>query len=222
MLTKMLKKFMRRSIALRLCIEFLVFASVLGPSCSDEGHRAANAPWQQIQGRDMGDGQRELIYRAKVPSDWQRIDSQGSVVDTMKPLCTYTIPTPFGDVALTIHNFPDLRIPPLSQIERWTRQFDEPDLASAVTTPQAFGGFAGLHFEGSGLMRGERTTIIGWAMQLAGQHAQSLHGDAHEKQKSADYTLKVKGAQAAVSYVKEEILLFALSFGLIDEIPQPL
>lgn len=165
--------------------------------------------WETILGRDAGDGIRIPLYTAKVARSWHSALSSHSVADTMLPLITFTIPTPHGDVLLTVHNFPYIQVEPVDQIKRWKEQFDELDLTTTSIQPQAFGGFCGLLFEGSGRISEEKISVIGWSMHTL----QTMRCDF------ADYTIKAKGAIDAISYAKQEILQFGQSFRLIEEIP---
>lgn len=178
-----------------------------------------NTSWTEICGRDNGISlTRESIYRIKAPNDWTRKDPSPdeSIVDSKKSLCEFNIP---GGIRIAIHNFPserqDDRVPPGAQITRWKRQFDQLDPTSLSIVPQSFGGFSGFLFEGSGLMNGERITMMGWAMQIAPEHYRHLHSN----QMRGDYTIKATGPAVAMREHHQAIIAFARTFELIQEIP---
>ena len=54
----------------------------------------------------------------------------------------------------------------MAQIMRWKRQFEQLDPATTSVKPQAFSGFVGYLFEGTGILSGETKTVLGWAMEL--------------------------------------------------------
>jgi len=180
-------------------------------SCSDSSN-SPSSQWQEISGRDV-----DLVYRAKVPHQWNRTDPAGPIHDTTLSLCEFMI----DDIRITIHNFPsntiDERIPPFAQIERWKRQIPSLDPISANITPQSHGGFVGYLFEGTG----NNETTMAFSMQIATEHYQTLSRDISSKSKQmrADYTIKAVGPTDSIQMRKEELLSFARSFELIEEIP---
>jgi len=187
---------------------------------------------QEICGRDKGSStERESIYRAKIPQNWIRRDpaSDESIVDTTKALCEFVIAEETGQIRITIHNFPfnqmQDRIPPAAQIARWRRQFDSLDAATLRMTPQAYAGFVGMNFEGTGILKGQTNTVMGWSMQLAPEHYQSLSKSnslSEQKQREqmrADFTIKAVGDPLLVAKHRDQIEKFARSFELIQEIP---
>lgn len=204
----------------------LLFTSVLFPSLS-------LSAYSQICGRDADNSmERPAIYRAKVPGNWQRIDPSAleSITDTMKPLCEFLIVENQQQIRITIHNFPsdsaENRIPAQAQVARWKRQFSQLDPETVSITPEAYHGFTGLQFEGTGTMNGEVITVLGWAMQIATEHYSALQWhigqmqDANSlKQMQADYTIKAKGPREHLKKHKQAIIAFARSFELIEEIP---
>lgn len=184
--------------------------------------------WQQFCCRDRGNpAERLALYRAKVPSNWIREDSDESVLDSRKPICSFRIGDPHDPTHLAIHTFTfdsfDQRIPPAAQIARWKRQFDELDLSTLIIDPQAYGGFTGLSLYACGQIKEKETGVLGYSMQLASQHWMILQNDLENnfklKQMSADYTLKAVGSPSSIARWKDEIELFANSFELIDEVP---
>lgn len=172
---------------------------------------------------------RPLLYRALVPSHWTRQDPspEESIIDTTKAICAFTIHENDQLIRLTIHTFPILqdrmRIPPQAQIARWKGQFEELDLVATHTLPDAHGGFSGLFFEGEGILHGNDTKVIGWSMQLAPIFERQLNQgrDPLDQYKRADYTIKASGPPDLMNKHRQEILTFARSFELIDELPAP-
>lgn len=194
-----------------------------------------SSSWQQFAGRD-NNGQshehhlyRPLLYRALVPSHWTRQDPspEESIIDTTKANCAFTIHENDQLIRLTIHTFPILqdtmRIPPQAQIARWKGQFEELDLVATHTIPDAHGGFSGLFFEGEGILHGNDTKVIGWSMQLAPVYERQLNQgrDPLDQYKRADYTIKANGPPDLMNKYRQEIMTFARSFELIDELPAP-
>ena len=156
--------------------------------------------WQEISGRDSGNGLRSPIYHVRVPQEWKRIDPVygESIADSTKPNCTFVI----DDLHIVIHSFPGVNIPPGAQVARWKRQY--PD---ATVRPSTQSGFSGLFFEAP--------TVLGWAMQIAPEHAQTLR---REPQRCADWTIKATGSAASLTRHRAALLSFAQSFELIEEI----
>lgn len=162
---------------------------------------------------------RRPVYQAKVPKSWIRIDPEGSIQDTRKPIVTFHIDE---QLTLNLHTFPSEnlkeRIPPSAQIERWKRQLkSEP--AQAIVEIVGQGGFTGLFVEAP--------SLLAWSMQMDMEHYQTLSFLAHSpseqehfKQMRADFTIKVTGPEEKIKKHREEICLFANSFELIQEIPK--
>lgn len=170
---------------------------------------------QEFTGREENDQIRRPVYRAKVPEGWIRIDPQGSIMDTTLPNATFLIE---NELKVTVHSFPsenlEDRIPPFAQIERWKRQGHAGKVESISR-----GGFVGLFLEGA--------SILAWSMQLDLEHYQTLSflptnrfEEAHYKQMRADYTIKATGPERLIAKYREELLHFAKSFELIQEIPK--
>jgi len=183
-------------------------------SCSQEGHKVANSSRQEICGREGSP-----TYRADVPAQWVRKEIPDNKSDTTKALCEFWI----GDsIRITLHNFPsetiEARVPPAAQIARWQRQFQELDPQGLNITPFATGGFAGYHLEATGMVNGEPETLLGWAMQLAPEHFRVLVIADESSDRRSDYTIKAVGPADLMRTHKQEIVRFAKSFELIDEI----
>lgn len=195
------------------------------------------SPLYEIQARDDGiKSDRPLTYRAKVPKEWVlRTQDLPSISNTMQPICEWSVEeSGYGKIKIVIHNFPtenaEQRIPPAAQIARWKKQLNQPELHTTNTTPQSFGGFSGLLFEGTGKLNGteELTTVMGWAMSLASEHYSTLTyrlnfaKTAEEinilRQMRADYTIKATGPKHLMQKRRQEIIAFARSFELISEI----
>jgi hypothetical protein len=142
----------------------------------------------------------------------------------MLPICQFLIGEGAAALRLTIHSFPSDtmkdRIPPASQIARWRQQFDSLNPGESNVLPISSGGFTGFFFEGSGILQGQPATVLGWSMQMAPEQYQNLQNNTfEERQRRADYTLKVQGSSDIIQQNKEDIWLFASSFELIEEIP---
>jgi hypothetical protein len=171
--------------------------------------------WIEIHGRASD----KPIYRAKLPPGWTLKILEPSH-DSTRALAEFY----FKEIRVTFHNFPEQEIPPFAQIARWKRQFSE--LSSSSTHPQAFSGFVGALFEGEGIIDGHNRSVMGWAMQLAPEHAQYLQTpDSQEaallyKEMRAAFTLKAVGEQ--LQEERETLKRFALSFELIDPLPSEL
>jgi hypothetical protein len=160
----------------------------------------------------------EPLYRIKVPSGWQQLSPQGNRLETTTPIAEFSID---NRVRITIHNFPissvEESIPPTAQISRWKRQFERLDQTSLQLTPQAFSGYAGLLIEGSGLLQGKPTALMGWALQLAPDYFRlPLTPDIY-----GDVTIKVQGDPSLVQSERKAIMAFARSFELIHPLPLP-
>jgi len=176
---------------------------------------------EELEGRLKG----SAIYRAQIPPSWIRVplESDAYLHDTTLPIAIFT----FDGIHLTIHNFPTQKIEesvaPDMQAMRWQKQFDSLEAAKNAMTAVAHGGFAGLVFEASGVLKGQRRGVIGMAMQIAPQHYRALSLDPYRerrfRQMRADYTIKAVGPVESLEKHKEEIISFAESFELIDEIP---
>lgn len=182
--------------------------------------------WQTIKSRDDGTPtSRFPLYTAKVPSDWIRKDPSptDSIEDTMKPLTEFLIKENNETVRITIHNFPEQRIPPTAQIQRWKNQFIDLDPSKTHTTEESHNGFVGLRIETEGMYNQNPTKLIGWAMQLAPEYYDYLSNEDKsfiEKQELADYTIKAIGSPILIDKHRDAILNFGQSFGLIQELPQ--
>ncbi len=211
-------------------------------SCASDGDskKLALLTQQEIQGRDEGGTSppyaRPSTYRIKTPVGWVRKDplQEESIVDTTKALCEFTIPNDEGgQVRITIHSFPsesiEERIPPRAQIARWKRQFTELDASTMLVIPQAYSGFSGLLFEGSGVMNESQTAVMGWSMQVAPEHYSTLtlklgmsrtpEERCSLRQMRADFTIKAVGPKYLVDKHRRSIMAFARSFELIEEMP---
>lgn len=197
---------------------FIVFAL---SSCSSS-ENSESATLQTFEGRTPG----EAIYQAKVFSDWVPMPNDGEayISDTTLPIAAFLIG---NDIKLTLHNFPtqfiEERVPAQAQVTRWLRQFEQVNKESVNITPFSHGGFSGLLFEASGVIKGEVAAVVAFAMQLATQHYHALSFvPAKEKEfreMRADFTIKATGPIDSLQKKRTEILKFAESFELIKEIP---
>lgn len=203
-----------------------------GCNTTDQNHEN---PWTEISGRDdypiLPAIKRYPVYRAKVPKYWKKEEFNPTVsnYDTTKPLCEFIIRDGLETCKISIHNFPSMsieeRIPPMAQIQRWKRQLENIEASSVAISPQAFSGFSGFLFEGQGFYKGQETKIIGWSLQLGRDqyHALQLNGSEEEerffKQMRSDVTIKALGNPDMMDKHKDEIIAFARSFELIQDIP---
>lgn len=221
-------------------MQYVLFLICLALYACEQHSPIAQTTLQEICGRNSVDNlARPQTYRAKVPIGWMRNDpsATSSLTDTTQSLCEFIIKGEnSSQIRITIHNFPSTqikdRIPPNAQIARWKRQFTQLDPTSVSITQQAYAGFSGLLFEGTGRMdsQNQTMTMLGWSMQLAPEHYYSLSGllsrnqspeDAYVlQQMRADYTIKAVGPQNLIEQHKNEIMAFAHSFELIQELPE--
>lgn len=183
----------------------------------------------EINGRDH-----EPIYRIRAPNEWiwRSPLKEESLSDTTKALAEFIINDPEGIVRITIHNFPsdtlEERIAPTLQIARWQRQFDSQEVITAYTTPQAFSGYTGLLFRGSGILKENDSMVLGWSLQLAEEHYRTLLNTFSKetglvyRQMRGDVTIKSVGPRSVMEKYESEITAMARSFELIEEIPQRL
>ncbi len=203
---------------LRLCVYSL--SLLMLTSCGTTSP-IPSTQWREISGRDDST---QPIYRANVPLHWKQNNPLPShsasalLSDTTVPIAEFT----FEGIRITIHSFPaetlESRVPPIAQINRWKRQFDELYPASVSISPQAFSGYVGLLFEGSGLMKQKETMVMGWSLQLAADHFRTLNRRMGTLQKRADITIKATGPRDLMAQYQREIIAFARSFELIDEV----
>jgi len=197
--------------------------------CHSSSHKTPPFALQQIQGRDelisWGKFVRRPVYQAKIPLMWKRVDpsENESLLDTTKPIVSFRVDK---EVVLNVHTFPayslEERIPPSAQIERWHSQLKP---TKYKVEAAVYSGFAGLYFEG----KNSEESLLAWSLQLDMEHFQTLHflsgtveEEEHYRQMAADYTIKVYGPSTLVEKHREEILLFATSFELIQELPERL
>lgn len=196
--------------------------------CSNASNtRQPALSWQEVNGRNN-----EAVYRVCVPTSWTR-ESLLIAEDTTKPIASFFIHEGNDKVILTIHNFPEQqesRIPPEAQVNRWKEQLKPENPHSFQVIPQAFAGFIGLRFEGSGLLNEKPMMILAWAMELAPEHFMRLTARLQNAQDSkttdsilqhrASYTIKAVGPESLIGKHRQKIIAFARSFELIHELPE--
>jgi len=195
---------------------FFIFLALAG--CHQDPHAHRTFIIAEITGRDA-----RPVYRVKVPTDWVCLPPEigENLADTTSPNFTFLID---DAIHVTVHTFPsdslNERISPQAQVERWRRQ-----IAPLEETVQGVcrGGFIGLLYEGKQV----NETVLAWSMQLDPDHyltLQFLEGTPEErefyKQLRADYTIKVTGPAELIEKRRTELLNFARSFELIQEIPK--
>lgn len=209
----------------KVALSTLLFTGV---GCSSPSPSQKVFSVQEVKGRND-----YPVYRLKIPPQWEMAETSSaiSLKDTTQPLCSWTRQAEEGALRITLHNFPspsmEARIPPQAQIERWKRQLTPLDPAQTMVTPQAFSGFTGFLFEGSGKHKEEEIRMMAWVMQLAPEHwnrlevyQEILHPVQKEylDQMRADFTFKIMGPPAAVARHHQEILAAARSIELIQDL----
>lgn len=183
--------------------------------------------WTQLPGRGHP---LTYVYRVKAPQSWTyHAPIFETLSDTTKPIGEFVIDDGKESVLITIHNFPSVsqkdRIPPQAQISRWQRQFENLDSSSMNITPQSFSGFVGMLFEGTGSIKGDPASMLAWSMQLAPEHYLTLQYPYNAAQAEkfpcmcADITIKAVGSPEMIQQYKDDIVQFARTLELIEEIP---
>ncbi len=177
--------------------------------------------WQDLCARNG-----RPAYRIKVPSAWHKQPTAPleQMTDTKQAICTYVIQEGSHSIRITIHTFPSKtiedRISPQAQIARWKQQFEKLEPETVSVAPQAYSGYAGLLFEGTGMLHGEHTTVMALSMQLAPEHYRHLlYNKPVEVDLRADFTIKAVGPAEIMSLYRSALIAFARSFELIEEIP---
>lgn len=206
-----------------------ILVSFCGCSSQDSSSQLNNVA---IAARDEGIPDiKPIVYRIKVPKIWiqQNPSSNESIADTTKAITEFFIHEGPAKIRIAIHNFPsnklEQRIPPIAQISRWKKQFQSLNEASISIKPQAFGGYSGLLFEATGQMQGAQTSILGWVLQLTPEHYRNLSLPVHQsiaqrhRQMRGDVTIKAVGPADLMAKYRENIMAFARSFQLIDDMP---
>lgn len=212
-----------------LSLLICAITAIFFQGCSSESPVSKPFKWEILNGRKEGEFTMP-IYRVKVPIDWTRRNDlpPAEANDTTMALAEFFIHDLNHSIKITIHNFPtdniEQRIAPNFQIKRWEGQFQTINPEQINITPQAFSGFSGLFFQGTGLMDHQPTTVLGWSMQIAPSHYQSLLYPSSEKdyqyrQMRSDFTIKVIGPADLVQKHFRSLTSFARSFELIEEIP---
>lgn len=201
---------------------FLLTALCLCPMCTLCALLHEEDGWQQFCARSDSDT-KLMLYRGKAFPHWKRNEPVGSTIDTMKPICEFSIGEGTEAIRLTMHNFPihtlAQRVTPAAQVLRWKRQFNLTNPLKTTITPVSRGGFSGLFLEALE----HPTAILGWSMNMADEHARHLlvlgGKDLRYRDMHADYTIKAVGPLESILQYKAEIECFARSFELIEEIP---
>lgn len=189
--------------------------------CSSTNEDINPSTTQEIKGRAG-----LALYRARVPEAWIRRDPlpKEPLNDTTKAICEYIIDDASGLIRIAIHNFPtdtiEQRIPPPAQVVRWQRQFTSLSPNDYSIIPQAFNGYEGLLFKGSGQQKDKEAMVIGWSLLLAPEHYRMLSTQSDKfREMRSDVTIKATGPVASMSVHEDDIVQFARSFELIEEIP---
>lgn len=133
---------------------------------------------------------RENVPLYRLDSPWV-LERPGEVSDdTTQPIAFLTL----DDLKITIHNFPDIKIPPQAQVQRWIGQLNGKEY---LVTPTSHSGFVGLILESEEM--------------LAAAFSLSPYYEARTT--SPDWTIKAVGN---VQKYRNEILSLINSFELID------
>lgn len=207
---------------LKYIIILIIGASML-IGCTSAENNTNNYIWQDVPNRDNGNKIRFATYRIKIPSDWKvqlPLDNE-SIQDTTLPNATFFLSE---EVIMTIHTFPSNsikeRIPVGSQIARWKKQFTTIEPLSVFSSFETRGGFAGIFFEASGThSKYDKTmSVLAWSMQLDSRHYHTL--ESLNKNIQADYTIKTIGPKHIIEQYKEELIMAAKTFELIQAIPE--
>lgn len=209
----------------------LITCLCLLSSCADSSPSSvpsSTSSTQIISGRNYGE-RRFPVYRVRVPNGWVRRDilPEEPLTDTTKPIVEFLIPGGTEHIRISIHNFPsdtiEQRIPPSGQVARWQRQLHELVATESHTMPQAFGGFVGLAYRGVGKLNQVDMMILGWTLQIGDVHYRMLSSSSQNsnlyREMRADVTIKAVGPKNLMESMEEDILAFARSFELIEEIP---
>ncbi len=169
------------------------------------------AEWQDISGRDG-----KPVYRVDVPKGWIRSDPSPAtdLSDTREAICTFSL----EGVELVLHNFPDMQIPPESQVRRWQGQFDALDSFPVTIQPVAFGGYAGLSLQAQGVRRGTPSFVMAWALVLDPDHRRTLARQEGTEERRGAITIKATGAPDTLLLHRQAIEQFAESFEQIEGI----
>jgi hypothetical protein len=212
------------------CLSPLVMISIyLG--VSKNTHSKPLKPWHLIRGRSSTDSLAPFIYRLRLPIGWQCMPKEAFFLDTREPIAVVHKEAKEGEVIITIHNFPfehvQERISPDAQLVRWRRQLKQFNELSSDTCLQAFSGYHGLLFEGSGVLEnGEEEAILAWALKLGDEPYYSIkeHEDSLDnilyKNLLSDVTIKARGPKQLIEKWREEIISIARSFETIEELPK--
>jgi hypothetical protein len=186
-------------------------------------------PYIVIYGREVEDGKRLPLYRARMPRGWHILPQKSAegVQDTTVPIAEFAIEESLEAIQITVHNFfvekREMRIPKEAQISRWQKQFSSIEHETMQISPQAFSGFTGLLLDCCGMQKGKEVRILAWILQLADVHWQTLDlSDAPLDEKKADVAIKVVGTEEAIAKHEKEIFSFVRSFECQAAFPMPL
>lgn len=203
------------------------FFTVLLASCSHSPPPSKTTAVDKIPGRYQEQSNQPL-YRVKTPTNWiRRLPlPEESLVDTTKSIADFFIYDDDQMIRIAIHNFStetiEERIPPNAQVARWQTQFSSLDPEQTNVIPQAFSGFVGLRLTATGTLDEKEMTVIAWSLQLAPEHYQTLTlKESSHPERRADVTIKAAGPVTMMRRHDKDIIAFARSFELIEEIPSP-
>ena len=144
------------------------------------------------------------------------------IPDTRLPIAAWILLDGNNEILIQIHTFPvqniETHISPNAQVQRWQRQFTELTIEPLVS-PVSYSGFVGLQFESEGIQKGEPLSVLAWALQIGQIHWAALSANPDLLRLASDITIKAIGPPDLIGIYKEEIVRFARSFSLIEEIP---
>lgn len=205
----------------KLTLFFKLFFLLLFVSSCSTHKTPKNRVATLIHGRNLN---LPPVYRVKLPYGWKEIPLSPHIdrSDTTQPIATFEIAEENGTIHIVIHNFPtETQVPVKLQAERWQRQFDLSHSLFISSLPQAFSGYVGLLFEGSGEVKGRPLKVMAWALNLGEEHYQMLshHLTALNYESRAQVTIKASGPERLMKKHKKSISAFAKSFELVEPIP---
>lgn len=212
---------------LRIMTLTCILLLILLQSCSSSTESADNTILQEIKGRERT----EAVYRAKVPKNWIRRDPlpNADLTDTTQAICEFIIMNDGMTSRIAIHSFPtdtiEGQIAPEAQVDRWKRQFTSLAPTDYIVNSIVYNGYIGLYFKGEGILHDTAKMVLAWSLVIAPEHYRSLlyssgtNQATSYKEMRADITIKAIGQPAHIKRHEEEIIRFAQSFELINEIP---
>ena len=165
------------------------------------------------------------IYELVFPKDWTIVSRsrRDFPQDTTLPFFEAKIGDDQNSIRITLHYFPEPlandKIKPIAQVRRWKTQFSSLDPLKDTIQPVSFNGFQGFKFEASGIQKGEETKVIAFALELGAEHALTLRRTNPQSAALASVTIKAVGAPSLIDSHLADIISFAKSFQLVEDLP---